>query len=263
MTTVIMPMAGLGSRFAAEGYSNPKPLIEVHSMPMFRLALASIKHVLPKVSAVCITLADHERDFGIRSAIAASEPGISDVTVPALTGGALETCLAAESAIADLSQPLVVLDCDLTFDAPGYIDLLIGMADGTVSADGILLSFRSRNPRYSYAEVLPDSDQVLRTAEKQPISDRALIGAYGFARGDRFFSLARHIVASNHRTGGGEFYVSSAYNALLEGGGSVRIADAVSYWSMGTPAELSACLADPQFTKHLATLKQTACGAIP
>ena len=232
MTTVIMPMAGLGSRFAAEGYSNPKPLIEVHSMPMFRLALASIKHVLPKVSAVCITLADHERDFGIRSAIAASEPGISVVTGPALTGGALETCLAAESAIADLSQPLVVLDCDLTFDAPGYIDLLIGMADGTVSADGILLSFRSRNPRYSYAEVLPDSDQVLRTAEKQPISDRALIGAYGFARGDELLPVSRTPPLS-HCGDPFEFHRADIANGRVAPGRVVEAFDIIEHISPG------------------------------
>ena len=40
---ILMPMGGLGSRFAKEGYKTPKPLIEVDGKPMFMRALDSFK----------------------------------------------------------------------------------------------------------------------------------------------------------------------------------------------------------------------------
>jgi dTDP-glucose pyrophosphorylase len=165
--------------------------------------------------------------------------------VPELTGGALETCLAADALVANRLAPLVVMDCDLTFAADAYCRCLAAMADTA----GLLLSFRSSAQRYSYAEV--EDGRVVRTAEKDPISDHALIGAYGFASADLFFRVARSIVSRDLRVGDGEFYVSSAFNALIAEGLTVRLEDADAYWSFGTLGDLAATVADPAFPAHL------------
>ena len=34
--TIVVPMAGRGSRFASVGYFDPKPLIPVHGQPMIK-----------------------------------------------------------------------------------------------------------------------------------------------------------------------------------------------------------------------------------
>jgi hypothetical protein len=67
--------------------------------------------------------------------------------------------------------------------------------------------------------------------------------------------VARGIVARNERSGNGEFYVSSAFNQLLAGGGIVRIVDVQQYWSMGTPQALTDCLDDPEFLRYVGQLK--------
>ena len=36
---IIIPMAGLGQRFAVSGFSLPKPLIKIGSLPMYRVAV--------------------------------------------------------------------------------------------------------------------------------------------------------------------------------------------------------------------------------
>jgi len=252
LITVILPMAGLGSRFGAAGEVLPKPLIEVAGMPMFCLALNAVRREHPDASVVAIVLADHQRSFGIADSLAAVEPSIRVAVVPALTGGSLQTCLAAESLVSP-DDAVVVLDCDLTFTAPAYFRRLRAIHDGDDAAAGVLLSFRSREPRYSYAEVV--GDRVVRTAEKQPISDHALIGAYGFGSARTFFAVAHDIVSRDHRTGNGEFYVSSAFNRLIAQGQDVRLVDADSYWSMGTPEELRACLSDPDFSRHAEALR--------
>lgn len=242
-------MAGRGSRFARNGITLPKPLIPVCGIPMFRLALASLRRALPEAALVCVVLEEHETAFAIGNRLREAEPAARIVAIPEVTGGALETCLAASRAS---DGALVVLDCDLTFTAPAYIDRLHAMSAGRDDSAGLLLSFRSRAPQYSYA--LVENNRVLRTAEKEPISDRALTGAYGFGDAARFFALARDIVERNLRTGNGEYYVSSIYNALIGDGGTVRIADVERMWSVGTPEELSAALRDPGFATHLRAL---------
>ena len=44
---IIMPMAGEGARFRKEGWTTPKPLIELNEVPLFVRAIQSI--VIPDV----------------------------------------------------------------------------------------------------------------------------------------------------------------------------------------------------------------------
>ena len=39
---VLIPMAGLGSRFSKEGYTLPKPLINVNGKPMIQLVVENL-----------------------------------------------------------------------------------------------------------------------------------------------------------------------------------------------------------------------------
>ena len=58
--TLILPLAGKGSRFVKEGYKNPKPLINVDGLPMIVSAVKS----LPKTSKqVFICLEEHLKKY--------------------------------------------------------------------------------------------------------------------------------------------------------------------------------------------------------
>ena len=39
---ILIPMAGLGSRFSTAGYENPKPLISIYGKPMIEHAVNSL-----------------------------------------------------------------------------------------------------------------------------------------------------------------------------------------------------------------------------
>jgi NDP-sugar pyrophosphorylase family protein len=249
--TILMPMAGAGQRFRDAGEMRPKPLVPVLGVPMFHLAVQSLRRHFAEAPVICVVQTRHEREAGLASRLRAALPGVLVAFVPELTGGALETCLAAEEQVEDRTAPLVVMDCDLTFSAAAYCRRLDAMAD----TSGLLLSSRSHLPRYSYAAV--EDGRVLRTAEKDPISDRALIGAYGFAPANLFFRVARTVVARNQRAGGGEFYVYTAFNALIAEDLTVRLEDADAYWSFGTPEEHAAAIADPALSSHIRQLGLT------
>ena len=42
MLNIIIPMAGAGNRFAANGYRDPKPLIPVGGIPMIRVVINNL-----------------------------------------------------------------------------------------------------------------------------------------------------------------------------------------------------------------------------
>ena len=182
---------------------------------------------------------EHIDNHGIDKLIKDIQPDANVFSVLKTTRGAVETCLVAGSAIDD-EDAIVVMDCDLEFRSVRYNELVsaalsipANQADG-----GALVSFDSDNPRYSYA-LVDNEGRVLRTAEKEPISNHALCGAYFFGSGRDFKRIA-HQLLDDGTHGKAEFYVSLLYNYLLAEGKVVRLATMEEYYSYGTPEELLA-----------------------
>ena len=234
---IIMPMAGEGSRFAKAGWTTPKPLIELRGVPLFQRAIGSVALPDVKMKYSFIVRQEHIDKQHIDRLIQNILPESQIFSVLKTTRGAVETCLVAETAIDD-DDAIVVMDCDLEFRSKGYNELVkealslpASEADG-----GALVSFESVNPRYSYALVDEDG-RVLRTAEKEPISNHALCGAYFFGSGKDFKRIAHQLLYDGTH-GKAEFYVSLLYNYLLAEGKVVRLATMEEYYSYGTPEEL-------------------------
>ena len=234
---IIMPMAGEGSRFAKAGWTTPKPLIELRGVPLFRRAISSVAIDGVEMKYSFIVRQEHIDRQHIDELIKAVEPAARVFSVLQTTRGAVETCLVAESAIDD-DDAVVVMDCDLEFHSCRYNELVFtALSLPADEADGgALVSFESDNPRYSYAQV-DEQGRVTRTAEKEPISNHALCGAYFFGSGKDFKRIA-HQLLEDGTHGKAEFYVSLLYNYLLAEGKTVRLAPMEEYYSYGTPEEL-------------------------
>ena len=78
---------------------------------------------------------------------------------------------------------------------------------------------------------------VLRTAEKEVISNHALCGAYFFSFGKRFKEVA-HQLMNEQNFAKPEYYVSLLYNYLIAAGEKIYLAPMEEYYSYGTPEEL-------------------------
>jgi dTDP-glucose pyrophosphorylase len=239
--TVLMPLAGAGSRFAAGGAVLPKPLIDVAGRPMVYWALASARAAWPACRPVFVVLRRHETQFGISAVLRGIAPDAAIAVAEAQTGGSAQTCLLARDLVP--GGRLLVLDCDLAFRARAFAAQVNRLRGG----GGALLAFPSSDARYSYAEL--DGDRVIRTAEKQVISGHALAGAYAFGDAAAFFELADAMVAEEARVANGEFYTSDLFNRLIRRGEIVRCAAAEEYWSFGTPEELAKGEADAGFLR--------------
>lgn len=234
---IIMPMAGEGNRFKKEGWTTPKPLIELSGQPLFKHAICSVSAEDIPLKYSFIVRQEHINQYGIDEGIKSFLPEANVFSVEKTTRGAVETCLIAEPAISD-DDGIVVMDCDLEFRSKGFLSIICEILSmpANQAEGGALVSFESTEPRYSYAEVGEDGC-VIRTAEKEVISNHALCGAYFFSTGRRFKEIARQLL-NEPEFKKPEYYVSLLYNYLLANGETVRIAPMEEYYSYGTPDEL-------------------------
>ena len=230
-------MAGEGSRFLNEGWMTPKPLIELKGIPLFKRAIGSVVVENVPIKYSFIVREEHISKYHIDEQIKAILPEANIFSVLKTTRGAVETCLLAEPVIG-LEDVIVVMDCDLEFHSREYCEELKHILE--VSAEeaegGILLSFYSKNPKYSYVEI-DENSQVIRTVEKEVISKYALCGAYCFSSGKGFLQAA-HALINEPTFTKAEFYVSLLYNYLLEKGEKVKLTMIDEFSSYGTPEEL-------------------------
>lgn len=235
---IIMPMAGEGSRFLNEGWITPKPLIQLNGKELFLRAISSVEipHVEMKYSF--IVRQEHVDKYSIDEGIKAVLPYANIFTVQKTTRGAVETCLMAREAINE-EDAILVMDCDLEFHSQRFNSLIKGILSKSVEEvnGGVLVSFNSNEPRYSYAEV-NSAGIVVRTAEKEVISHHALCGAYFFSSA-RSFLYAADSLMHKENFSKSEYYVSLLYNYLLQRGEIVRLAKMEEYYSYGTPEELN------------------------
>lgn len=234
---VVMPMAGEGSRFLREGWTTPKPLILLQDKPLFMHAINSVKIEGVKMKYSFILRSEHIKNYQLDDSIRGILPQANIFSVEKTTRGAVETCLVAERSIAD-DDVVIIMDCDLEFKSIRFEEVIKKTLSQSENASigGALVSFSSDSPKYSYAEV-NEKGEVIRTAEKEVISNHALCGAYFFGSGKRFKEVG-HELLNEPEFKKPEFYVSLLYNYLLRDGETVLLSEMEEYYSYGTPEEL-------------------------
>jgi MobA-like NTP transferase domain len=229
--TMIMPMAGLGSRFAKQGETLPKPLIDLFGKPFFEWASLGILEALPNARLVYVVLQQHVVHFAIDHRIRGVFPQAEILVVPEVTSGALETALRGV-ALATAGTPILINDCDHAFRysaLPRAIDAL------RLGAAGFLSHFKSGNPHFSYA-AYDVQENLIETAEKRVIGERAIAGIYGF-RDSETLCQAADLYAANCPYP--ELYVSGIYNQIVAQSGRVLGFDLDAHLPFGTPEEVA------------------------
>jgi dTDP-glucose pyrophosphorylase len=234
---IVLPMVGLGSRFANAGFTTPKPLIDVDGLPMFRKALSSLEPIQAEKSYHFVIRQEHvdtqQLDMLIKNAL----PEANVIVLPEITRGAAESALAARDHL-NAEDGLILLDCDLWFKSASYYKMVESCLDGSNQIDGGVLTFPADNPRYSYAEI-GDNDMVIRTAEKVVISNTATTGAYFFATARTFADAATELLTQPLNDDMKEYYISFVYGLLLKQGKKIQAAYVDEFASFGTPEELA------------------------
>lgn len=232
---ILIPAAGLGSRFSSARWKNPKPFIDLNGQPMFVHVAQNVS--LPNAHTSVLLRSEH-LELLEKEAIKPLPDLLSFVALPELTEGTAVTVLSQHRNINNC-DPLLVANSDqiVDFDVEHYLNDCMDRG-----LDGSILVFRetSRDPKWSYAKV--DSDGfVTDVAEKKPISDLATVGIYLFSRGQDFISSCIDMIVANERVNG-EFYTCPVYNYMIAAGMKIGVYEIKreQMHGLGTPSDLKA-----------------------
>lgn len=239
MVNIVIPMAGAGSRFAKEGYREPKPLIPIHGTPMIKVVIDNLRTSIHH-RFIFICQKSHLSEYGLPKELTEWAPGCDIVSVEGLTEGAACTVLAARALI-NTTEPLMIANSDQYVDCS--IDQYLEKMDSE-DLDGLIMTMKAQDPKWSFVG-FDTGGRVAKVVEKQVISDEATVGIYNFRSGRDFVAAAEEMITADERVNG-EFYVAPVYNRLVDKGKKIGVWNIGSVGTgmhgLGTPADLDAFL---------------------
>ena len=231
--TIVITMAGLGSRFKKAGFNVPKYMIEAHGKTLFEWSMVSLEDFANK---------DNEYIFIVRKEDNASEfikntcksmniEQVKVVEIDYLTDGQATTAMLGAKYWAKESS-LMIYNID-TYVEAGQ------MQEGQIAGDGFIPCFHAEGDHWSFVK-LDENGKAVEVREKQRISDNCTLGAYYFKTCGLYEELYQEYYTSDALLEKGEKYVAPLYNYLIEKGGDVRISivDYDKVHVLGTPEEL-------------------------
>lgn len=235
MINIVIPMAGLGSRFITAGYTKPKPFIDVAGKTMIERVLESL--VYKDASYFLIAREEHlEEERALVQRIIESYH-VTFVPISNLTEGTVCTVLFAREYINN-DRPLMIANCDQIIE----LDIADFINDASKrSLDGSIMTFfdNKMDPKWSFARV-NDSGNVLEVREKVAISNYATVGIYLFSTGSSFVNAAIDMIINNDRVNN-EFYTCPTYNYLINENANIGhyLIDKDLMHGIGTPEDLN------------------------
>ena len=240
-TTLILPMAGAGSRFSTKGYPKPKPLLDVCGLPMIIQAV----NCLPTTSQkVFICLNEHSSKYGVQNTLKSAYENCEFVTIDGVTEGqACTTEIGINQTLSNLDTPILISACDngVYYNKAKYQKLL-----DDLSIDIIVWTFRnnptSRNNPNMYAWLETDEyDNVLNVSCKQFVhgvhnleTSHVIIGTMFFRKARYFMDGLQRNYQENIRSNN-EFYVDDVLNQNIKSGLKIRVFEVDNYICWGTP----------------------------
>ncbi|TAQ89873.1 hypothetical protein B7494_g1812 [Chlorociboria aeruginascens] len=218
---VIVPIGGIGSRFAREGYRFPKPLINIVGRPMILWMIDNLS-LQPGDTLWMAINEEVDDEFRIGQLVAKSFPKI-DFRLLRLrhqTKGASETLyIVSQSMNKDhLRRRTVSLDCDTIY----WADVLQHIRDMPEGHGGCFyFPDDGDKPIFSYIQTDPNPKLPLITdiREKVAISNKANTGAYVFpSAGVLKVWAGQNIDMNSKRPEGvevGEYYTSQMISTMI------------------------------------------------
>jgi len=240
---IIIPMAGLSSRFFDAGFTDPKYKLMLENKTVFFHAVSSFRKFFDVESFMFVCRDDFDTPAFIEAEL--EKLGLNNVVLKILnreTRGQAETVsLSLDSVSVGDLEPLTIFNIDTfrpNFEYPRCFSV--------TEVDGYLETFIGSGKNWS--NVVPGhGGHVKYTAEKMEVSEYCCTGLYYFKRAidfDSAFNVIKDKGTNNQR--GNELYIAPMYNVLIEQGKDIRFSviekDDVVF--CGTPDEYNALKAD-------------------
>ena len=228
----VIPMAGLSSRFFKAGYTVPKYQLTIDDKTVFARSLLSFSHYFDSELFVIILRDVYDTKAFVEQQL--KQLGIKRYLIRVIeneTQGQAHTVYLGinEPDIAD-DEPVYIFNIDTFryhYRKPNFVN----------TCDGYLEVFEGEGEHWSFIEI-NEQDRVVRTTEKERISNLCSDGLYYFATKKLFCDLFEY--AQTHDLSiKGELYIAPLYNLLIKQECDIRYvtikANDIDF--CGTPAE--------------------------
>ena len=234
---ILIPMAGAGSRFVKEGYTFPKPLIDVNGKPMKQAVVETLDF---DCEYIFLVRKSHIEEYsGLLDTLERITNGrYQHVVVDELTEGAACTALLAEELI-DNDEDLLIANSDQIIE---YRSENFKLLKELTTVDAIVFTFNAVHPKWSFAKT-NSRGYITEVAEKKPISNIATCGIYWYRHGSDFVKYAKQMIDKDIRVNN-EFYIAPIYNELIEDGKTLIPFYVHKMWGVGTPEDLNRFLGE-------------------
>ena len=238
--TLLLPMAGLGSRFQKEGYKIQKPLIPVSGSPMAVQAMSDLPNTELQRYVVRKGIEGLSELIGVLTKL--SKKSSFEILNHA-TDGQATTCIEGASGL-NMDAPVTIAACDngMIYDTNKFNDLMLDE-----NVDIIVWGARGypgaiRNPEmYGWINIDNATNEINHVSVKKPldnpVDDLIIVGAFTFKKLKYFFDAVQRM---KDRKGlvNGEYYVDTAINDAIALGYKCKIFEINHYICWGTPNDL-------------------------
>ena len=217
---IIIPLAGIGSRFQKCGYSKPKPMIKILGKEIIFWLLDSLD--LREEDNVYIPYNKYLDNHGFSRLIQLKYPNVKKIAIPN-TRGASETVKICIDSFG-IQGKIVVLDGDTWYEE--------NILDTVRSNDGNLVAYfesKTKEPIYSY--ILTDRDRVIEIKEKIKISNKANSGCYVFADAKEFSQVADSVNDDKEK------YISQVISKMIFEDKDFKAISVKNFHVLGTPEQ--------------------------
>ncbi|SFP66594.1 capsular biosynthesis protein [Enterovibrio norvegicus] len=215
---IIIPMAGLSSRFFKAGYTKPKYMLEAQGSTLFEHSVNSFNAYFSDKVFLFIVKDLYDTPKFVEEK--AKKMGIENFEIVVLTentqGQAETVALGLNNFEAKgglYNGPITIFNID-TF-RPNF-----EFPEITKNSDGYLEVFEGTGDNWSFAKPKSDSTtEVSLTAEKNPISNLCSTGLYHFNDLNTYlYAYAEYLDKPESEWEQGELYIAPLYNLLISKG---------------------------------------------
>ncbi|WP_318478309.1 glycosyltransferase family 2 protein [Photobacterium leiognathi] len=212
---IVIPMAGLSSRFFKAGFNKPKYMLDAHGISLFDHAVKSFEKYFNNEKFLFIVRDVYQTPEFVKKRVDALGIKNSEIIIiDKETRGQAETVfLGLDLSECNENETLTIFNID-TF-RPNFI-----FPEKNKIDDGYLEVFKGTGDNWSF--VKPEncnSKKVIETTEKKPISDLCCTGLYYFSSISLFKEAYEEYVSLPEECWEkGELYVAPLYNYLIKKG---------------------------------------------
>jgi capsule biosynthesis phosphatase len=232
---LLIPLGGIGERFAKNGYNLPKALINLFGKPILYYLLDNVD--LQNIDFIYIPYNNQYAKYRFEDRLRKDYPKINFkfLCLDKNTEGAAETInIALKNLDVDLQdKPILCLDGD-NFYTTNIVHLWNG--------ENKIITFEdiNNNPIYSYISLNKTNPVLIEDiVEKEKISNYACTGAYGFSSYKQLLHYTQKIIDAKIKQKN-EYYTSTVIKEMLKDNITFKneIIHITQWHCLGTPIQI-------------------------